>query len=137
MNNENKSNFGGKKEDLDNYKKKSFFYENSSARKCKVDLSKYFHSEDSELSKRFEIIYKIFNLNDDLIAAKLGLSRTTMNRYRRGVWIPIIDLKIKIAQIISELSNYQIDSAVIWGDDLIWGKWKKNIVEDKNQDGKK
>lgn len=102
--------------------------------KSKVDLSKYFHPENNTLKRRFEIIYQMFNLNDSKIADKIGIARQTMNRYRRGVWIPVLDLKLAIARAISELADYRVDSAVIWGEDLIFEQWKDKKMEDKKNE---
>lgn len=105
----------------------SFFCGEEGVSKCNDKLLKYFHPENSSLIERFRHIYKIFNLTDDKIARKVGIDRTTMNRYRRGVFIPVTQMKILIAKAISELANYPIDSANIWGEDLIYSKWKEEV----------
>jgi DNA-binding XRE family transcriptional regulator len=116
---------------------KAFFVENEGVKVCSPDVSKYFHPVNHKLEQRFKILYRLFPITDDTIASKVGITRTTMNRYRRGVWIPLDSLKIRIAQAISELSKYQVDSAVIWGSDLIFEDWKRNKEQKKEeqQDG--
>ncbi len=114
---------------MKNKSNKDFFVGEMGVAKCKTDLAKYFHPPNSELTKRFSIIYRIFGLNDDSIARKIGIDRTTMNRYRRGIFIPTTGMKILIAQKMSELANYQIDSAVLWGDSLIFEAWKRRKEE--------
>lgn len=92
--------------------------------KCKSDLSKYFHPPKRDREQRFNFIYRLFGLNDDKIARAIGIDRTTMNRYRRGIFEPTSKMKLLIAQKISKLAEYQIDSAVLFGDDLFFCDWK-------------
>lgn len=101
-------------------------YAQASVEECKIDVSKYFRTKDYALEKRFEVIYNIFGLSDKSVAKKAGVDRTTMNRYRRGVWIPTLEMKRLIAKAISELAQYPVDSSVLWGDDLIFEEWRRN-----------
>jgi len=96
---------------------------------CRDDLKQYFHTKNLILIKRFEIIYKIFNLNDYLVASEVRIDRTTMNRYRRGVFIPTTEMKMRIAQAIAKLGGHPVDSSVIWGDDLFFEDWRENKNE--------
>lgn len=126
MRNQNKAREEDFTDSLSNSKDKHFFVKNGGVTKCKTNLSQYFHPENSTLKKRFETIYKIFKLNDDKIASAVGIDRTTMNRYRRGIFIPTGKIKLLIAQKISELASYHVDSSVIWGDDLFFKEWRKD-----------
>ncbi len=110
-------------------KSNDFFLAEARVEKCKQDLKKYFHPQNTTLSKRFEIIYKIFGLNDEMIARELGIDRTTMNRYRRGVFIPVTNMKRLISQAITKLCNYPVDSSVLWGSDLFFQEWKENKLK--------
>jgi len=103
---------------------------NDGVKRCKLDLSRYFHPLDLELNKRFETLYGLFGLNDEMIASKVGIDRTTMNRYRRGIFRPSKEMKFLIAQKITDLAKYPVDSAVIWGEDLFFDRWKEEKKED-------
>ena len=109
-------------------KSEAFFCKNEGVKKCNNKLSKYFHPKDTTLEYRFEFLYKVFDLSDNKIATEVGIDRTTMNRYRRGIFIPTTDMKMLIAKAISKLANYSVDSAVIWGEDLIFSKWKEGAT---------
>jgi len=102
----------------------TFFTDDDSVVECNSDLSRYFNPESSVLKSRFDIIYKIFGLNDDKLSSKIGIDRSTMNRYRRGIWIPNLQMKLIISQKISELSDYPIDSSIIWGESIHFEKWR-------------
>ena len=73
-----------------------------------ADLKQYFYPKNLTLSKRFKIIYEIFSLNDFLVASKVGVDRTTMNRYCSGIFIPTIRMKQRIAEACN------VDSSVLW-----------------------
>ena len=102
---------------------------------CKVDLSRYFHPQDLVLAKRFEFVYKIFSIRDEEVANEVGIDKSTMSRYRRGIFIPTSDMKIRIAKAISKLAEYPVDSAVIWGEDLIYIDWRKQKESQPSQAG--
>lgn len=80
------------------------------------DLSDYWHPYNPVRNNKFLVLYGLANLNDTKLGRKAETSRSTMNRYRRGIWIPTLDLQIKICKILSELIGKQIDTQVIWGD---------------------
>ena len=86
----------------------------------KVDLSKYFHAPDIALTQRYNLIYQLHGLNDTKVAALIGVDNSTMSRYRRGIWNPDVDMKIKIARVL------KIDTAILYGDTLIFEKWKNS-----------
>lgn len=102
---------------------------------CKTDLSKYFHPVNSDRETRFNFIYKLFGLNDDSVSRAVGIDNSTMNRYRRGVFEPTNKMKLLIAQKISELSNYQIDSVILWGDDWYFQDFKNKKIGEKEENG--
>ena len=83
---------------------------------CKVDLSRYFHPPNQELSKKFLLFYQILNLNYTSFSKMISVDRTTMNRYRRGIWIPSQNMKIKISQMLSKEIGKIIYPEMIWGD---------------------
>ena len=114
---------------MDNSTENTFLNENPNVVGCKNDLKKYFHTPDYSLNQKFLIIYKIFNLSDSKVAEKIGIDKSSMNRYRRGVWIPSTDLKIKIAQILTEFAGRLIDSSIIWGDSVYFEKWRNENAE--------
>ncbi len=91
----------------------------------KKDLSRYFHSPDLTLAQKFNFIYKLFRLTDTDVAHEIGIDRSTMGRYRRGVFQPAPEIKLKIAQAISKLAGYQVDSCVLFGDDLFFDDFKE------------
>ncbi len=93
---------------------------------CKSDVSRYFHPQNNTLTERFNFIYKIFSLNDPKISREIGIHKSTMSRYRRGIFIPTTVMKILIAKAISKLAEYPVDSAIIWGEDLFFEEWKNN-----------
>ncbi len=93
--------------------------------KCKKVLADYFHPNNTDLEKRFKFIYKLFGLTDDGIARVVGIDRTTMNRYRRGIFWPSSEMKLLIAKAISKLAEYPVDSSIIWGSDLFFDEWKR------------
>ena len=93
--------------------------------KCITQLQKYFHPQNYKLKDRFKVIYEIFNINDKILSSEIGIDTSTMCRYRTGVFIPTSQMKLKIAQAITKLASYPIDSSVIWGEDLIFSEWKK------------
>ena len=101
------------------------------------DLRNYFHPIDLELTKRFNFIYRLFDISDIILANEVKVTRQTMNRYKRGVWIPDLDMKIKIVKSISKLADIPLDTSIVWGEDLIFNKWKdemrsKQEVENEN-----
>jgi len=107
--------------------------DNVGVKKCKPDLTRYFFPLNQDREKRFDFIYKLFGLNDDLVADKIGIHRTTMNRYRRGIFEPSSKMKLLIAQKISKLANYQIDSSMIFGEDLFFNIFKEKKLEGENE----
>lgn len=125
--------FGNEKEanssSVTNCNSEPFFSDSKGVSGCKPDLSKYFHPSDRELMDRFKAIYKIFGLNDQKLSDSVGIHKSTMSRYRRGVFIPTIQMKIEIAKALSKIAGYHIDSSLIWGEDLIFEKWR---VENDN-----
>jgi len=110
---------------MDNSSQNTKKFTGGNVKRCRRDLKSYFHNVDSDLSNRFKVIYELFGLTDGKISREVGIDKSTMNRYRRGVFIPTNQMKLLIAQAISKLSNYQTDSAVIWGDSLIFEKWRE------------
>ena len=114
--------------------KDTFLIDKGVVEECKSHLSGYFHSESKVLKNRFDTIYKIFGLNDNMVSSKVGVDRSTMNRYRRGIWIPNTKMKILISQKISELSDYQIDSSVIWGDSIHFEKWRDKKLNGRDNE---
>lgn len=117
---------------MDNLSTTQNFSSNLSVSKGKIDLSKYFHKPDEKLNERFLFLYKLFGITDDSLATEIGIDRTTMGRYRRGIFLPSSKMKLLIAQKISKLSNYLIDSSIIWGEDLFFENFKKEKEERKN-----
>ncbi len=116
---------------MNNSPDNNFFLKSDGVNKCKPDLSQYFHPQNISLTIKFNTIYKLFKLNDGLVAREIGNDRTTMNRYRRGIFIPTDKMKLLIAQAISKLADYQIDSAVLWGGDLFFKEWKEQKENSK------
>ncbi len=98
---------------------------NTIVKSCKPDLSKYFHSEDIELNNKFRFIYKLFGLNDEKLAVVVGIDKSTMSRYRRGIFVPTSNMKIIIAQSLSKIAGYQIDSSIIWGESIFFEKFRR------------
>lgn len=104
---------------------------------CIKDVRKYFHPEDKVLMKRFNWIYNFFNLNDEKVSREIGIHKSTMSRYRRGIFVPSTQMKILIAKAISKLINYSLDTSQIWGEDLIFINWRektKKEPEEKSSD---
>ncbi len=94
--------------------------------KCKKQSYDHFHPVNVDRKHRFDFIYSLFCLNDNKVARAIGIDRSTMNRYRRGVFEPSPQMKLIIAQKISLLGNYPVDSAVLFGEDLIYSEWRTN-----------
>ena len=107
-----------------------FLKDNEGVTNCKTDLSRYFHPTDEQLKHRFKVLYELFKLNDDKLARKIGIDKSTMSRYRRGIFVPTRLMKLKIAQALTEVAGYPVDSAVVWGEDLIFDKWKEKESDD-------
>ena len=95
--------------------------------KCKIDLSQYFHPENQELSKKFLLLYQLADYTDNSLGSDINVDRTTMNRYRRGVFIPTDEMKIKICKKLTEKIGKYI--AI----EMIWGSMELNIEEKEDE----
>ena len=118
---------------MSNSSDKSFSFKNGVVKSCKDSLKSYFHTPDIAQSLKFNTIYKIFDLSDSKVAYGVGIDRSSMNRYRRGIWIPPTELKLKISQAISKLANYQIDSCILWGESLFFEKWRRDFKKEEKK----
>lgn len=85
------------------------------AEKCEHPLRAGDHPEDPVLNKIIKLLYQMADYSDDSLGRDIGVERTTMNRYRRGVWIPGEDLKIKICKRLTEKTGKYIAIQMIWG----------------------
>lgn len=108
---------------------KPFFKESASVSGCKNPLEKYFHPPDFKLAQKFAVLYKLGDVTDSKLAELIGVDRTSMNRYRRGIWKPDNDLKIKICQKLSELLGKQVDSLMLWGNEPFNLEERKNAID--------
>ena len=94
--------------------------------KGKTNLSRYFHPYNSERNQRFLFIYKLFSITDTSLGREVGVSRSTMNRYRRGIFEPCNQMKLIIAKAVSKMGNYPVDTCILFGDDLFFNNFKKS-----------
>lgn len=100
---------------MNNSSSKNFFLNKGSVEGCESRLDKGFHPYNSKLNQTFLILYRLADLNDSSFASLIGVDRTTANRYRRGVWIPNYETKLKIARKLSLAIGQHVDTAGIWG----------------------
>lgn len=83
---------------------------------CLHPLRSRDHPANPELDKTFKLLYQLSGFTDDTLARSIDVERTTMNRYRRGVWIPSNNQKINICKILTEKIGKYVAVEMIWGD---------------------
>jgi len=84
------------------------------AQSCKDRLQTYAHPPNESQSIQFKTVYRQAGLNDSKLGDLVGISRSTMSRYRRGIWIPGKDMKIRIAVELSKATGSYIDTLTLW-----------------------
>ncbi len=94
---------------------KSFFKRGDDVGRCKIDLSRYFHPENKDQSKKFLLLYQLADYSDRDLGKDITVDKSTMNRYRRGVWIPSDEVKIKICKFLTERIGKYICVEMLWG----------------------